>query len=247
MKKLLALFILFSLVNNINAQTTIYNENSAWFTLSINFKLTNNFYIANVTQLRRVNFIANTQVFLINPSINYKINKHISVGLGYLLFKSYPYGSYHASIKKGENRIRQHITVSEIIGKVKLSNRFLFEERFKDNINKKVTPNIIDGTTYAQRFRYRLTASFNLFKLKNNQHLLGKISNEIRIRFNSGLSQPDFDQNNLYAYVGYKLLNNSKIWLGYGRDYYKINSTSFITTNILQVAFSYDFDLTKKK
>ena len=60
------------------------------------------------------------------------------------------------------------------------------------------------------------------------------------------MSQPTFDQNNFYLYLGYKLQENAKFWVGYGRDYYKVDSSKFIATTILHVAISYDFDLTKK-
>lgn len=163
-----------------------------------------------------------------------------------MLFKSSPNGVHHSSIKKGEQRIWQHLTLNSIVGKTTLSNRFVFEEHFKDIINTNVTPNVIDGTSYAQRFRYRILVSFNTFKLNNNNYILGKVSNELRIRFKSGLSHPDYDQNNFGAYLGYKLLYNSKAWIGYGRDYFKVNSDRFVSYYILHFAMSYDFDLTKK-
>ena len=246
MKKLIiSLVVLFSIVSSINSQE-ILTENGSWFTLTNNITITEKWYVSSALQMRRVNFVKNIGANLFKPSLNYKINKRVSFGMGYVLFNSHPNGVNPASIKKGEERIWQHITFNSNLGKSKLSNRFVFEERFKDVINKNVQPNKIDGSTYAQRFRYRLLLSFNTFKLNNGKFLLAKISNEIRIRFGTGLSQPDFDQNNFGAYLGFKLLENSKIWLGYGRDYYKSNAAKFISNDILHLGLSYDINLIKK-
>ncbi len=228
------------------SQTTTLKEEGSYFTFANKIKLSEKLYLSNATQMRRVSFMDDIQVFLIKPCINYKLNKNITIGGGFMLFKSYPNGVNHASIKKDEQRIWQHLTLNSRLGKTTLSNRFVFEERFKDIIVSTITPNILEGTSYAQRFRYRIQLSFNVFKLKNNNYILGKVSNEIRIRFKTGLTQPGYDQNNFGAYLGCKLFENSKFWVGYGRDFYKINTDLFLSNDILHFAMSYDFDLSKK-
>lgn len=246
MKKLLPLVFFFAIVHGAFTQTTVLKDNSSWFTFTNKIKLSEKISIGNVLQMRRVQFMENTQVSIIKPSITYKLNNHISFGAGYMSYTSYPNGAFHPAIKKHENRLWQHLTVSSTVGKLKLKNRFIFEERFKDIVDTNEIPAIIDGTSYAQRFRYRILTSFKIIKLKDQHYIFGKISNEIRIRFKTGLSQPKFDQNNFYLYLGYKLQENSKFWVGYGRDHYKVDSSKFVATTILHVAISYDFDLTKK-
>ncbi|NLP58494.1 DUF2490 domain-containing protein [Lutibacter sp. B1] len=247
MKKLILILFLVLAAQDVKSQIEVFKENGSWFTLSNKFKLSNKFYVGNLIQQRRVGFLKNTQAFLISPSVNYQINKNVSIGAGYMLYKYYAHGASHASITRDENRWWQHITVNSKVGNTTFNNRLMFEERTLDLINKDVTPNKIEGSKYFQRLRYRLQVTFNLFKLKNEQYILGKLSNEIRIRFTTGLNEPDFDQNNFEALLGYKLLDNSKIWLGYGRYYFKSNPEKFVSNNILHVTLSYDFDLTKKK
>ncbi len=246
MKKLTIGLFLLLVVNNVISQTEFLKETGSWYTFISKVKLSNKLYFANVSQMRRVGFAENIKAVLICPSLNYKLTKKVTVGAGHLFFRAYPNGVTHASITKDETRFWQHITLNSIFKKAKFYNRFMFELRFKDVINTEVTPNVINGTMYAQRFRYRILATFNLFKLKNSNYILGKVSNELRIKLKSGLSQPDFDQNNLYAYIGYKLFDNSKAWIGYGRNYFKKSEGTYISEDILQVALSYDFDLTKK-
>lgn len=101
--------------------------------------------------------------------------------------------------------------------------------------------------TYVNRFRYSVEATTNLFKLKNEKYIMGRVSNEIRIRFADGITEPDFDQNNFEALLGYNVLSNSTIWVGYARYYYRKNATLYVSNNLLHVTLSYNFDITKKK
>lgn len=247
MKNILLGFLFLFLLNNLNAQTEILKDYGSWFTITNNIKLSNKFYILNLSQQRRVCFLKNTQAFLYSPSINYNLTKNTSIGVGYLHYKSFPEGRAAASIHKNENRFFQHLTIRSIVGKFKLSQWFSFEERVIELINSSVNPNVIDGTKYVNRFRYRLQATTNLFKLKNNNYILGKLSNEIRIRFGGGgISNPDFDQNNFAALLGYKLLPNSTIWMGYGRYYFRKTSLLYVSNDILHVTLSYNIDLSKR-
>lgn len=247
MKYIISILFILITLNYTNAQTEILKDNGSWLTLTNKIKVSEKISITNVTQQRRVNFLKNTQGFLYSPSINYKIAKKVTLGAGFMHFKYFPNGVSHASIKKDEYRFFQDLMVSSNLGNFKINNRFRFEERVIDLINTDVIPNTIDGSKYVNRFRYRIQATTNLFKLKNKKYILGKLSNEIRVRFaGGGINEPDFDQNNFAALFGYKLLPNSTVWMGYGRYYYKINATHYVSNNILHVNLSYDFDLTKK-
>lgn len=247
MKKLFFALPLLIAIQDINAQTEFLKETGSWYTFTNKVKLSNKLYVANVSQMRRVGFVENIKVALIRPSLNYKLTKNVTIGAGYLFFRAYPNGVIHASITKDETRFWQHITLNSTFRKMKLSNRFMFEARFKDVVNTEVTPNVINGASYTQRIRYRLLSTFNVFKLKNDKFILGKVSNEIRIGFKTGLSRPNFDQNNFYAYLGYQVLDTSKVWIGFGRNYFKKGSNRFLSEDVLHLALSYDFDLTKKK
>ncbi len=246
MKNLILGIFFLTVINGITAQTKVLKDNGSWFTFTNKVTLTNTLYFSNVTQQRRVNFLKNTQAFIIAPSINYKVTKNVSIGVGYMLYKYYSEGVSRPSIQKDENRFFQHITVNSLVGKVKWNQRFMFEERVIELIDTEATPNIISGTKYANRFRYRVQATFNMHKLKNNKYIMGKLSNEIKIKFSNGISNPDFDQNIFTALLGYNLLTNSAIWLGYGKFYFKTNTTNFVSNNFLHVHLSYNFDLRKK-
>ena len=247
MKKIFFGLFLLVAIHSISGQTEILKNNGSWFTFSNKIVISDKFYIVNAYQQRRVGFVEKTEGFFLTPSLNYRLTNNISVGAGYIHYKGFPNGVSHRPIHWTENTFFQHITVSSNAGKIGINQRFMFEERTIDLINTDVTPNVISGNKHTSRFRYRLQASINLFKLKNDKFLIGKLSNETRIRFSDGVANPDFDQNNFAALLGYKLLDNSSVWMGYGRFYCKVNSSQYIANNLLHLNLSYNIDLRKKK
>ncbi|SNR67330.1 DUF2490 domain-containing protein [Lutibacter flavus] len=161
---ILGIFFLFTF-NTLNAQTEILKDNGSWFTFTNNIKLSNKFYFLNITQQRLVHFLKSTQAFLYSPSINYNFTKNTSIGVGYLHCRSFPEGVSAPSIHKNENRFFQHLTIRSTLGKFKLSQWFCFEERVIELINLSVSPNVIDGDKYVNRFRYRLQATPSNYQL----------------------------------------------------------------------------------
>ena len=242
---LLLFFALF--FGEAHSQNTVLKDTGFWFQFSSKAKLSERFYVLNVFELRAVEFQKHVQGYFILSGLQYKINKNVHVGAGYLYFKFHSYGANHPVIPKEEHRIWQNVRCFSQIGNVKLAQRVVFEERFKDKIVIEDGQAVISGTTYAQRIRYRARMSFNLFQLKNDKFISARVEDEIRFRFKNGLSNSSFDQNNLSLFVGYKLLPNSTILLGYGLDYFKIKSDKFLLNNTLRLNLSYNFDFTKKK
>ncbi len=237
MKNLLFGLLAILVFNSVNAQEVETNEDGSWYTLINKFKVSNKLYFLNVAQWRQVDFASTNRIFLVAPSVNYKLTNKVTAGAGYM------YLNYNqAGIRKpgldDEERIWQHVTLSSTFGKAKMSQRFMFEERFKIKNN--------GSKAYANRFRYRVNLDFNLFKLSNGKYVLGKLSEEMRIKFASGINEPEFDQNNFSALVGYKVLDNAKLYLGYGRNYYN-GSSGYWGDHLMHVVFSYGFDFSKKK
>lgn len=232
---LLFILVLFSL----KAQEIEDNENGTWVTVVNNFKITEKISVVSIVQWRFVEKWDYTRVFLVLPFINYKFNDKISAGVGYN-FSNYSFVGIKPPGLDYEHRIWQHVSLFSNLGKVKMNQRFMFEERIKTNLSNE--------NTYSNRFRYRINFDFNLFKFKNNKYLLGHVSEELRIRFSGGgVSDPTFDQNNFVAAVGYKLLPNSKIFMGYGRNYYNAGNGVCWGDHTLHTVLSYNFDFTKKK
>lgn len=239
MKKYFLSLLFLLVVFSLKAQEIEDNENGAWFTAVNSFKFTEKLSVVSIVQWRLVEKMDYTRVFLIMPFVNYKFNNKISAGVGYN-YSNYSLVGIKPPGIDYETRFWQHVSLFSSLGKVKMSQRFMFEERFKVNWN--------DEDSYANRFRYRINFDFNLFKFKNNKYLLGQVSEELRIRFGGGgVSDPTFDQNNFVASVGYKLLPNSKLYVGYGRNYYNAGNDVYWGDHTFNTVFSYNFDFIKKK
>jgi len=236
MKKYFLICLFIIIFQSINAQENKTNETGSWYTLVNKFKITDKLYVSNVTQFRLVNFIEDTRIFLVVPGLNYKLGKGVTASAGYMYLNFNEEGIRIPAVKH-ENRIWEAVSFSSSLGKIKVNQRFMLEQRYLTKL---------DGSQiYQNRFRYRINLDFNLFKLKNDKYILGKISEEIRIRSKSGFNEPQFDQNNFGVFLGYQLLDNSKIYAGYQRNYYKI--PDYWGDHLLHVMFTYDFDFTKKK
>ena len=238
MRKILVGLLLIIVCNSVNAQEVETNEDGSWYTLVNKFKATDKLYFLNVTQWRQVDFASTNRIFLVMPSVNYRFNKGVSAGVGYM-YLNYSQEGIRIPSLNYENRFWQHITLYSTFGKIKMNQRFMFEERWKKSLT--------GAKSYANRFRYRVNLDFNLFKLKNDKFILGRISEELRIKFGSGVNSPNYDQNNFVASLGYKVFGTSKLYLGYGRNYFKSGNGSYWGDHLLHVAFNYDFDLRKKK
>ncbi len=221
-----------------SAQEIKTNEFGSWHTVINKFTISEKLYAVNVTQLRMVDFVQDSRIFLLTPGLNYNLNNKISFGLGYVYLNYKSAGIRNPSLDN-EDRIFQQMALSSSYWNVKIGQRFRFEERFKTKLD--------NSSSYANRFRYRINLDFNLVRLTNGKHLLGKVSEELRVRFGSGLNNPEFDQNNFSALLGYSLFNNSKLYVGYGRDFYKKGESDYWGDHLLHVVVNYNFDFSKKK
>ncbi len=235
MKKYLLGIIFILSVNLVNAQEEKINDFGSWYTLINKFKVSEKLYFLNVAECRQYDFIKSNRIFLVMPSVNYKLSNKITVGVGYMYLNYNQAGEVKPGLDY-ENRFWQHTTLYSSFGKIKMNQRFMVEERWKTTLS-----NI---ESYANRFRYRMNLDFNLFKLKNSKPILGRISEEIRIKFANKFDEPDFDQNNFKLLVGYQVLDNSKLYVGYGRNYYK-RSSGYWGDHLLLVVFYYNFDFIK--
>ena len=230
------LFLL--IVLKLSSQEIETNEIGSWHTIINKFTISDKLYAVNVAQLRMVEFTKDARIFLFVPSLNYKLNQSISIGLGYghLDFKS---TGIRIPTLAYEDRIFQQLSLNSSYWNVKIGQRFMLEERFKTKLNK--------ASSYSNRFRYRLNFDFNVLRITHGKYLLGKISEELRVRFGSGLNNPEFDQNNFSALLGYSLFNNSKLYVGYGRDFYKKGKSDYWGDHLMHVVVNYNFDFSKKK
>ncbi|MES2575135.1 MAG: DUF2490 domain-containing protein [Bacteroidota bacterium] len=156
----------------------------------------------------------------------YKITEPIEVGAGVAYFSVATQSpDVDSRFNKPEYRALQDIILRQTLGKINLTHRYQIEERFFQNFDKQ---GLIDGTTFALRFRYRIQGDYPLWK-NEKQTLKAVVADEIMFNAGSEVVKNTFDQNRIYAALQYCFNKNLAIEAGYlksfqqrasGVDYY---------------------------
>ncbi|WP_452220085.1 DUF2490 domain-containing protein [Lacinutrix salivirga] len=191
-----------------------------WLIYIGNKKLNKKWNIHNEVQYRNYDAVGDLEQLLLRTGLGYTFNNqknNVLLGYGYILSENY-IGDSDQKFSVNEHRIFQQFTSKQKIGKVGLSHRYRFEQRFVED-------------DFRMRFRYFL--SFNVplqYKEDGNNPLYLSAYNEIFLNTESSV----FDRNRVYGGLGYKFSDNLKLELGYmnqffensGRD--QINIIAFV-------------------
>lgn len=243
---LLLLFIVFTTRAHAQPQPEIYGDNDVWFLLLNKVDFTDHWSFFNEVHLRRHQWLAQKEQFLLRPAINYAFNDAVVATVGYTYIRTYRYGEYPLPIDVPENNVWEQITLSHNITKqVGISHRYRIEHRWIGSIQQDgVNAPEIGGIRFAQRFRYRLTANFPIVKTEAGTRLYGHIFDELWVNLRDELYVMNFDRNWIYLGLGYRFSPAARFevafldqWINHpAANRYEHNPT-------LQFTFGYDFDL----
>ena len=161
--------------------------------------------------------------------INYHINNTTFTSAGYAYVTNYAFDKEQLSgVQVSENRIWQQFLMRNNLGRCLFEHRYRIEQRWIQSNN---------NNRYLDRIRYllRFTVPLNKKGLEKNTVFLS-FYDEIFIN----ISATPFDRNRLYGAMGYQLLPNANIQLGYLAQ--TVNNT---TKQYLQAAVFYNIDFRK--
>jgi long-subunit fatty acid transport protein len=253
-----SLIVLFILLFNSNTfgQNTRINEknNIGWYNFNSTFKLNKKFGIHTEYQWRRDNYISNWQQSLLRLGINYQLNPSVQFRVGYAWIETFAYGETPInSFGKDftEHRSFEMVTLSNKVGIVDFSHRFMLEQRW---IGRYTNLNLSkeDQYLFSNRMRYMFRAQFPLKgKTISKKTPYFAFYDEIFIGFGKNVNQNIFDQNRLGILFGYKINENLKFEGGYLNQTLQLgraitnriviqNNNGFIFSTLL------NFDLSKK-
>lgn len=191
-----------------------------WLIYIGNKKLNSKWNIHNEVQYRNYNAIGDLEQLLLRTGIGYNLtenNNNLLLGYGYILSENY-IGQSDDKVSVNEHRIFQQFTTKQNIGKLSLSHRYRFEQRFVES-------------DFKMRFRYFLGLKIPLqYKEDGNNPLYVSLYNEIFLNTKSSI----FDRNRVFGGLGYKFSEALRFELGYmnqffetsGRD--QINLIAFV-------------------
>jgi hypothetical protein len=173
---------------NLGAWYVYFGTNTLSEKLSIHTELQFNFY----------EVISNFEQFWGITALNYHINHKVIAAAGYGYFAGDPtFIDTPGEENTTENRIFEQFILKNQLGKLSFQHRYRLEHRFIKTAAGDLTQN---------RFRYRLQLTHPL-----NEKWFINVFDEIFLN----ISEPVFNQNRLYAAVGYKITHTVKLQTGY--------------------------------
>ncbi len=175
-----------------------------WLIYIGNKKLNQTWNIHHEVQYRNYDALGDLEQLLLRTGLGYSFNEsknNFLLGYGYILSENYIENNTD-KVSINEHRIFQQFTSKQSIGRVKLSHRYRFEQRFVES-------------DFKMRLRYFLGLNVPLHKEKNDFYL--SIYNEIFLSTESAV----FDRNRLYGGLGYRLNDTVRLEAGYMNQFFE--------------------------
>jgi hypothetical protein len=170
-------------------------------------KLNSKWNLHNEIQYRNYDAIGDLEQLLLRTGIGYNLsenNNNLLLGYGFIKSKNYAQNGLD-KITVNEHRIFQQFTSKQKVGRLSLTHRYRFEQRFVEE-------------EFKARFRY-----FLAFKLpfKGTEEAPSKYYlsayNEIFLNTKSSV----FDRNRVYGGIGYQLNKNVRLEAGYMNQFFE--------------------------
>ena len=250
------LFISFFILNSLKAQNTrTSNYNSiGWYNYFGTFKVSEKFGIHTEYQFRRNEIITEWQQSLLRVGVNYQLNPNIQFRLGYAWIETFPYGEIPINgMGKDftEHRLFQMATITDKVGILDLSHRFMLEQRWIGTYsNADLTTE--DEYVFLNRFRYmfRLQIPLKGSEIKDKTPFLAAYD-EVFIGFGENVNENVFDQNRIGILLGYQFNSSLRVEGGYLNQIVQLGrevngSNVFQYNNGIIVNALFTFDLSKK-
>lgn len=208
-----------------------YNQltlNEKW---SIHSEFDNRLFLNPVTE----------NLFVIRTQIRYKLIEQVELGSGIGFFPvatQDPENTTNFLIP--EYRSQQDIVWKNVFGKTTISQRFQIDERFIRNASK---TELLPGTTFNWRFRFKLQAEYELLK-KNNHFLKAILHDEILLNAGKSIVKNTFDQNRIYAALQYGVNKHIAVELGYLNSFQqRSNGVDYFDRDIIRFSFFHKLKL----
>jgi hypothetical protein len=222
-KRIFYLICIVFISNNVKGQNLEENELGNWLMYFGTHKISEKYSLHYETQLRNYEVISNFNQLLPRVGLNYHIDESSIVTAGYAFIPT------QNEFDKGwgkemvtENRIWEQFILRNSINRVKIRHRYRLEQRWVK---------AGDITTYKNRARYMLSVKLPISKNEESP-LFISLYDEIFLN----ISDNPFDQNRLFAALGYQVNKQMNIQLGYlrhrsgGLDLNRLQLALFLNT-----------------
>jgi len=201
---LLVLFISF-----LKPETAIAQDSDLgnWLIYIGSKKIDDKWNIHHEIQYRNYDAVGDLEQLLLRTGLGYNLtenNNNLLIGYGYILSENYV-GDSNDKVSVNEHRIFQQFTTKQKVGKLGLSHRYRFEQRFVEE-------------DFKMRFRYFLGFKFPLqHKEDGSSPLYLSAYNEVFLNTESSI----FDRNRVYGGLGYQFSKTLRLELGYMNQFFE--------------------------
>ena len=217
--------------NNVKGQNIEENLGSWWMYFGTH-KFSEKYSLHYETQLRNYEIVSNFNQLLPRVGLNYHIDKNTSITAGYAWIPT------QTSMGEGfdgdlvtENRIWQQFILKNKVGNINFRHRYRLEQRWIKSQYQLNQINPVINTTYKNRARYMLSLRLPISK-NDDSPLFISLYDEIFLN----ISDTPFDQNRLFAALGYQINKQMNFQLGYlrhrsgGLDLNRLQLAVFLNT-----------------
>jgi hypothetical protein len=251
-KYLLSSMFLILISQSVFGQNRISNHNNiGWYSYNGTFKLDSKFSFHTEYQWRRNDYIKTWQQSLLRLGINYQIDPSVQLRVGYVWTETFPYGEIPINSMGKDNtehRIYEMATVTDKIGKIDLSHRFMLEQRW---VGRYSDANLTSEDQYPFQNRARYMIRLQM-PLKGNsigdKTPYAAVYDEVMIGFGKNVGENIFDQNRIGILLGYKFNDLLRLEGGYlnqivmlGREVEGKNVFQYNNGFIVSANFNFDF------
>ncbi len=247
--RLIVLFILVIFLGGVKAQVTKAINQNLWLSYVGVHPISKNLSLHAEVSWRRNELIRNPQQLLLRTGLIGNLGKGISIGGGYCYVITYPYGGMPAKSTFPENRIWQQFQVRKQVKHLEMVSRIRLEQRFV--YQPTLQAGIWDAgqAVYSTRFRYmqRVSLPLSASVIKENV-FYATAFDEIFYGFGRQIGKYHFDQNRVFAGLGYVFPKFGRMELGYFHQHIKRSSGTKIENNrTIQINFLPNFSLFNNK
>tara|TARA_B110000971_G_scaffold13546_1_gene12575 strand:- start:140 stop:787 length:648 start_codon:yes stop_codon:yes gene_type:complete len=189
--------------NNIKGQNPEKNLGN-WFMYFGTHKLSEKYSLHYETQLRNYELVSNFNQLLPRVGLNYHIDKNTSLTAGYAFIPTQNvFDQGWGEEMVAENRIWEQFVLKNVVNRMKIRHRYRLEQRWVK---------LGEETTYKNRARYMLSVKLPISKNEDSP-LFISLYDEIFLN----ISDNPFDQNRLFAALGYQFNKQMNFQVGYLR------------------------------
>ncbi len=218
-----------------------------WYTYFGTFKLSNRLGLHTEYQFRRANVITNWQQSLLRLGLNYQLHPAVQVRVGYGWIETFSYGEYPLNgfgKQFTEHRVFQMAQLSQKVGKMDFSHRFMLEQRFVGKYSDaQATKESEFPLLHRMRYMVRMQVPLKGNEIQDKTPYLA-VYDEVFVGFGENVNANVFDQNRIGVLLGYRFSKNFRLEGGYlnqtlqygrlinGKNGFQHNNGLIINSNI---------------